>query len=127
MKEAREEEAWFTGLADELSQALVDARECAAACEELLEASRGSLEPSDRQRLLAALVAPAAISRILIDLIDRPPAFVLAAAQVCRETTRVALEQLDALPPPLDVAAAAAALERVCDSCERLLEAADAA
>ncbi|HET7572175.1 MAG TPA: hypothetical protein VFJ77_05835, partial [Gaiellaceae bacterium] len=71
-------EAWFTEVADELAQALVDARECADACEELLEAARDRLEREPERRLLAALVAPAAICRIMIELIDRPPALLLA-------------------------------------------------
>lgn len=118
------DEAWFTGLADELGQALVEARECAEACEELLEAARGCLEREQERDLLAALVAPTAISRILIDLIDRPPVLVLAATRVCRETSLHALEELERLALPLETDGAVAALRAAADSCGRLLEAA---
>lgn len=118
------DEAWFTGLADELAQAVVDARACATACEDLLQAARGSLGDALEHELLAALVAPTAISRILIDLIDRPPMLVLAAIRVCRETALQALDDLDRLGLPLETKAAAAALRAASDSCGRLLEAA---
>lgn len=116
------DDAWFTGLADELAQAIVDARACATACEELLEAARGRLGDGQEHALLAALVAPAAISRILVDLIDRPPMLVLAAARVCRETSQQALDDLRRLALPLDTDGAVEALEAVCASCGRLLE-----
>jgi hypothetical protein len=119
------EDFWFTGLADELAQAVVDARTCATACEELLEAARdGGLGASREQALLAALVAPTAISRILIDLIDRPPMLVLAATRVCRETSLQAVAELERLGLPLDCGTAVAALRAAADSCGRLLEAA---
>lgn len=116
------DEAWFTSLADELAQAIVDARACATACEELLEAGRGRLGDEQERALLGALVAPAAISRIMIELIDRPPMLVLAAARVCRETSQQALDDLRRLDLPLDVDAAVTALRAVCESCGRLLE-----
>jgi hypothetical protein len=118
------DEAWFTSLADELGQALVEARECAAACEGLLEAARGCLEREQERALLAALVAPTAISRILIDLIDRPPLLVLAATRVCRETSLHALDELERLSLPLETDGAVAALRAAAASCGRLLEAA---
>ncbi len=121
------DEAWFTGLADELAQAVVDARDCATACEELLERARGSLGGEQQQALLVALVAPAAISRILIDLIDRPPALVLAATRVCRDTSLQALGELAHLRVPLQTDGAVAALEAAAESCGRLLDAAEAA
>ena len=118
------DEVWFTGLADELAQAVVDARACATACEELLQAARGCLGAEREHELLAALVAPTAISRILIDLIDRPPMLVLAATRVCRETSLQALDDLDRLALPLDATAAVAALRTAAESCGSLLDAA---
>jgi hypothetical protein len=118
------DEVWFTGVADELAQAVVDARACATACEELLQAARGRLGGDREHELLAALVAPTAISRILIDLIDRPPMLVLAATRVCRETSLQALGELERLALPLDADHAATALRAAAESCGRLLEAA---
>jgi hypothetical protein len=117
-------EAWFSGVADELAQALVDARECASACEELLEEAHGKLEREQERRLLAAVVAPAAICRIMIELIDRPPPLLLAAARVARETALHAIGELDALRLPLDASRAYGALAAVAESCEELLDAA---
>ena len=117
-------EAWFTGLADELGQAIVDARECASACERLLDAAEGLLGREQEHALLAAIVAPASISRILVDLIDRPATIVLAAAHVCRETSLQAVEELERLELPLDTAEALAALRTAAVSCGRLLESA---
>ena len=120
-----EDETWFSGLADALAQALVDARACAAACERLLESGRETLAPGQQQRLLRAIVLPAAISGILVDLGDRPPVLVLAAARLCRETSLAALEQLASLQVPLDCTAVAFALRRSGESCGRLLDAVD--
>ena len=118
-------EVWFSGLADELARALLDAGACASACEELLAASKDLPDRGERQRLLAAVVAPAAVCDIFVDLLDRPPPLVLAAARVCRDTSLTGVEQLESLQPPFEWAEAAAALERVADSCARLLEAAE--
>jgi hypothetical protein len=126
MEEERHETEWLSGLADELAQALVDAAASAMACEELLEASRGLADRDERQRLLRAIVLPAAVSRILVDLIDRPPPLVLVAVRICRETSLDAIAQLEVLAPALDCAPAAAALERAAGSCGRLLDAAEA-
>lgn len=120
------DEEWFSGLADELAAAIVDARACADACEELLEAGRELLGAEQRRQLLVAVVAPAAISRILIDLIDRPPALLLAAARICREASLDGAESLKGFAPPVDSAAAVAALRRAAESCGRLLAAAGA-
>lgn len=119
------DDAWFTGLADELARAIFDARACAEACEELLESARGILDGEQEHALMAALIAPAAISRILIDLIDRPPMLVLAATRVCRDASEHALEELERLDVPLETDAAVAALRAAADSCAGLLEAAD--
>jgi hypothetical protein len=118
-------DAWFTGVADELARALIDARECATACESLLERAHGSLAPEPQRRLIAALAAPAAISRIMIELIDRPPPLLLAAAGVCRETSLHALRELEALELPLDSERARGALGAAAASCEALVRAAD--
>ena len=125
MDRSQDDRTWFSGLAGALAQALVDARSCASACEALLESGRAILAPAEQQRLLRTIVLPTAISGVLVDLGDRPPLLVVAAARVCRETSLTALEQLVLLAPPLDCTAAAAALSRVADSCERLLDAAD--
>ena len=122
-----DDEVWFSGLADALTRTLVDARACATACEELLESGRETLAVAQQQALLRTIVLPAAISRILVDLGDRPPPLLLAATRVCRETALTALEQLAILAPPLDCTAAAAALSRAADSCGRLLAAVDEA
>jgi|GEM_PF-2372296 len=122
MDEARAE-TWFTDLADELAQVVLDAGECARACEELLEAGRREVRPG-QQRLLAAIAPPAAVCSVLVDLLDRPPELIIAAAAACRETSLAALDRLDPLASPLDPSPAAAALGRVAESCGRLLDAA---
>ena len=127
MDDAREEAqegAWFGGLADELAQALIDAGACADECEKLLDASSRLPSPEQRQRLLGALVAAAAICSVLDGLLDRPPQLVLAGARFCRRASLDALERLDLLAPPLESGAATAALARVAESCGRLLDAA---
>ncbi|HZD87643.1 MAG TPA: hypothetical protein VE088_06525 [Gaiellaceae bacterium] len=119
------DEAWFSGLADELGQAIVDAGECAGACERLLETAHGRLDREREYALFAAIVAPTSISRILVDLIDRPPGIVLAAAHVCRETSLQAVVEVERLALPLETGAAIGALVAVAESCRCLLESAD--
>jgi hypothetical protein len=92
-------EAWFTAYADELARCLVDARNCAEACEDYLETLDGA--DGDRRRAVDVLAAPAAVSRILIELIDQPPQLVLAAALLCRELAATAAEELG--PGPVEV------------------------
>ena len=117
------EGAWFTDVADELARCLTDAETCADACETLLESVRSSGD-SELQRLaVAALVAPAAISRVLIDLIDHPPQLVLAACRLCRDSARSAIGALEQLDNRLDTSDALPALSAVADSCEALLAA----
>jgi uncharacterized protein (DUF1778 family) len=118
------EQGWFTPLADELAQCLLDARACAAACEALLENARRGLDGERLQRLTSVLVAPAAITQVMIELLDRPRQLVLAAAQVCRETTLQGAEALAALDLPLDTAPAIAALRAASESSAALLDAA---
>lgn len=118
------EKGWFTPLADELAQCLLDALACAAACEALLEQARDGLDGERQQQLRSVLVAPAAITQVMIELLDRPRQLVLAAAQVCRETTLQGAEALAALDLPIDTAPAIAALRAASESSAALLDAA---
>jgi hypothetical protein len=117
------ESAWFNTLADELARCLTDAEACADACEALLEAVRDGADEETRRVVLAALVAPAAIARVLIDLIDQPAQLVLAACRLCHESSTAAIGQLEALDGQVDSAAALQALRASAASCERLLDA----
>ena len=109
-------ESWFTGYADELARCLVDARNCAEACEAYLDALDGA--DGELRRAVDVLAAPAAVSRILIELIDQPPQLVIAAARMCRELAAAAADELDG---PAEVAAA---LRAVAASAADLVEAA---
>ncbi|MGH3049366.1 MAG: hypothetical protein ACRDLK_04340 [Gaiellaceae bacterium] len=102
---------------------MLDARACAEACEALLEAVRGELDTETSERLVAALAGPAAVSRVLIDLVDRP-SLLLACASVCRDTARAAVGELDVLELPVDASEARGALLAAAESCDRLLDAA---
>jgi hypothetical protein len=108
-------EAWFTGFSDELARLLVDARTCADACEAHLDDP--TLDPNDRRRAVHALAAPAAISRLLIELIDQPADVVLAAVRLCRDLTGTAATE-SSLP-----AEVAAALRAASASAAELLDA----
>jgi hypothetical protein len=105
------EDAWFTECADELARCLLDARACAEACERFLA--------SDAARVgdIRNLAAPAAVSRVLIELIDQPPQLVLAAVRLCRELTATAAGD-DGTPEEV-----ATALRAVAASSAALLEA----
>jgi hypothetical protein len=120
-------EAWYTELPDELARCLTDASACADACECLLETVAASPDHDLRRRLVEAVILPAAVSRVLLDLVDQKP-LVLAAATVCRETSGVAIVRLEALHaegprslPELDLAVEA--LRACAASCDQLLEA----
>jgi hypothetical protein len=113
-------EAWYTDVSDELARCLTDAAACADACEQLLEAAAASTDADLRQRLFEAVILPAAVSRVLIDLVDRQP-LVLAAATVCRDTAHVAVRQLEALGGSSRTAEAVTTLRRCAASCDRLL------
>jgi hypothetical protein len=115
------DEAWFSGVADELAQCLLDAERCADVCEALLEKVRRGPDAELQTRVLDILVAPAAVARILIELIDHPPHLVLAACRLCRESAFAAAEQLETLDAQLDSADAIAALRASARSCEQLL------
>jgi len=107
-------DAWFTGYADELARVLNAARDCAETCESFLSSIDGS-ELNDKVHVLAA---PAAVSRVLIELIDHPPQLVLAAVRLCRDLTSAAADALDG---PANVVSS---LRAVADSASDLLDAA---
>jgi hypothetical protein len=112
-------DVWFTEVADELARCLVDARNCANVGEQLLESPQLG---AHRKTAFDALVAPVAVSRVLIELIDFPPQLALAAARLLADTAdegAMTLESLD----DVDTAAAVAALRRVSSSARALLEA----
>jgi hypothetical protein len=112
-------ETWYTGVADELARCLTDARNCAEACEALLVGLQSSGDDELRRRVLDAVVAPAAVARVLIDLIDHPRELVLAAARLCRDAAIDAAATLDGV----DAAGAAVAALRSCaGSCAVLVE-----
>jgi hypothetical protein len=113
-------EVWFTGVADELARCLVDAQHCAEVCEAFLESLRESADPERQRRAVDALVGPAAVARVLMDLIDQPPELVMAAARLCRDSSRDAARQLEELG---DADGVIEALRTNADSCGRLLDA----
>jgi hypothetical protein len=117
------DETWVTGLADELARCIVDAEMCADACERLLEAVLLDDDLGLQQGLRDALVVPAAVARVLIELIDEPPQLVLAAARLCRDRGAAAIVQVEALAGRVDGDDAVAALRASVDSCSRLLDA----
>lgn len=116
------DDAWFTGLADELARCLVDARTAADAAEAVLEAARELEDPELRRRAARALIAPAAVARVLMDLIDQPPQLVLAATRLLRDAAGTAADDMESFPA-LDTRQLVAALRTAAASCERLLEA----
>jgi hypothetical protein len=115
-------ETWFTGFAEELAQCLLDAERCAEACESLLEQVQQGDDAELQKILIDALVAPAAVARVLIELIEQPPNLVLAACRLCRDVAAPAAERLAALGTRIDSADAVAALRAAADSCGRLLD-----
>jgi hypothetical protein len=106
-------DAWFTGYADELARVLADARTCADACEAHLHTVSTDRIDAD----VRILAAPAAVSRVLIDLIDHPPQLILAAVRMCRDLTSAAADEL---PGPPNVVAS---LRTVSVSAAALLDA----
>jgi hypothetical protein len=115
------DEAWFTDYAEELAQCLLDAERCAEACEALLEQVQQGDDAELQKLLVDALIAPAAVARVLIELIEQPPNLVLAACRLCRDVASTAAEQLEGLGPHLDSVATIAALRAAAGSCEHLL------
>jgi hypothetical protein len=116
------DEAWFSGVADELAQCLLDAERCAEVCETLLQTVQRGPDAKLQKRVLDILIAPAAIARILIELIDHPPHLVLAACRLCRESALTAADQLETLAAQLDTSDAIAALRAAARSCKQLLD-----
>jgi hypothetical protein len=113
------EETWYTGVADELARCLTDARICAEACEALLTRVQTADDAELKQRVVHAVVGPAAVSRVLIDLIDHPRQLVLAAATLCRDTANDAVAALAGVE---DARATVAALGACARSCGALVE-----
>jgi hypothetical protein len=101
-------ETWFTGCPDELARLLIDARACADACEAHLASAPAAID---------VLAAPAAVSQVLIDLIDQPPQLVLAAVRLCRDLSLSAAEELGGPSPVVE------SLVRVAESASALLDA----
>jgi hypothetical protein len=114
--------AWYTGIADELARCLTDAEHCADACEGLLARASELDDDATQKEIVDAVVAPAAVARVLIDLIDQPQQLVLAAATLCRDTSQDALAALRRFPNEL-VGEACRALGACVQSCGALLEA----
>jgi hypothetical protein len=112
------DEAWFIGFGDELARCIADAERCADACERLLAAS---VDPDVRRPIADAVIAPAAVARVLADLVEQPAPLVLAAARLCRDIATEAAERLDALDHDVDVTEAADALRSCASSCALLL------
>jgi hypothetical protein len=113
------DEQWFSEYAEELARCLDDARACAETCERLLATLDGHADPVLR-RAVAAVVPPVAVSRVLIDLIDRP-AQLLSAARLCADVADHAVESLEPLGDTR-TAAAVAALRTCAASCAALVE-----
>jgi hypothetical protein len=114
--------AWYTGIADELARCLTDAQNCAEACETLLGRTAELDDEATQKQIVDAVVAPAAVARVLIDLIDQPQQLVLAAARLCRDTSEDALAALGRFPNEL-VGEACRALAACVRSCGELLDA----
>jgi hypothetical protein len=114
-------DAWFTGVADELARCLVDARHCAEECESFLESLRETDDLETQRRVVEALVAPAAVARVLIDLIDQPPELVMAATRLCRDAAESAIVQVEGIRGP-QAARVVEALRTAAESCGRLLD-----
>jgi hypothetical protein len=112
-------DAWFRGIEDELARCLADAGASADACERLLDTLGERDDAELQRRVLDAVLVPAAVARVLADVIDERR-LVLAAAQVCRDTALHAATVLE----ELDAAEAIAALRTAAASCQRLLAAA---
>jgi hypothetical protein len=117
------EQTWFSGVAEELARCVTDAQACAEACEALLESMRDAVDAESRP-VGRALVAPAAIARVLVELIDQPPEIVFAACRLCRDSARDAIRDLEALGDRVDASEVIPALRASADSCARLLGAA---
>jgi hypothetical protein len=117
-------DAWFTEVADELARCLVDARKCTECAESLLESLRHVPDAEAQRVALAAVAVPAAVSRVMIELIDHPPQLALAAARLLRDSAEDAASALTALGGRTDGGDAIRALRAASESAARLLDAA---
>ena len=80
------DDAWFTDMADELARCLLDAE---AARKPARSCSRRCSKSGDaelQQGVVDAVIAPAAVARVLVELIDQPPRLVLAACRLYCES-----------------------------------------
>ena len=71
----------------------------------------------------SAVIAPAAVANVLIELIDEPRPLIIAAAKVCRDTARDGAARLEALDERPGLGDACAALRACAESCDQLLDA----
>jgi hypothetical protein len=117
-------DAWFTQVPDEVARCVADAQSCAEACERLLEDTRTLEDAALREQLVSALVAPAAVARVLGELVEHPASLALAACRLCHETAGSALEVLEQIDGRVDDRAAVTALRAFAESCQRLIDAA---
>ncbi len=116
------EDNWFSEYAEELGRCLEDARACAEACEHLLESLDDDEDHRVKRTVVRTVLGPAAVSRVLIDLIDQPMEIVLAAARLCSDTGRDAAEVLQGLDDGR-TQEAVAALQACAASCAALVNA----
>lgn len=118
-------EVWFTEYAEELASCLIDAERCADVCERLVTAIRDRTAAEGTTRVVRAVVAPTAVARVLVELVDQPPELVLATARLCVESAQAAAGELESLAATLDVDEAVDALRACAGSCGRLAAAAE--
>jgi hypothetical protein len=114
--------AWYSEIADELARCLADAEACAEACEALLARTTELDDDTVRKHIVNVVVAPAAVARVLVDLIDQPQQLVLAAASLCRDISTDAITALRRFPQEL-VGETCAILDAFVASSSALLEA----
>jgi hypothetical protein len=89
----------------------------------LLESLQEANDLAAQRAVVDAIVAPAAVARVLIDLIDHPPELVLAATRLCGDAAETAAARLEALGG-MQTAPVVDALRTAAASCARLLAAA---
>ena len=116
------DESWFSEYAEELGRCVADALRSAETCEQLLESLDAETDPGLRSTVGRAVIAPTAVSRVLVDLIDRHPALVLGVVRLCADTSLDAVELLEQLRDGRTVDAASA-LRACAASCAALIEA----
>lgn len=119
----RMSETWFSGVAGELARCLLDAERAADVAEELLRSLHAREDGALLERVVDAVAAPAAVARVLGDLIDEPPQVVLACVRLLRETAGAGADALDAIAG-LEATTAVVALRSCAASSHELLEAA---